>query len=406
MHAAFLHPFSPPARSNWVSIVRGAGAKVFDSDGNAYVDGLASLWYCQIGHGRRDMADAIAEQVATLEAFHTFAPYTNPWAEELARVIVERSPLPEGRAFLTSSGSESVDSVIKIARLAQRLAGHPERHIIVARSHGYHGVTYGGMTAQGLEANRTGFGALVPGVVHVPHHDIVELERVFSEHAGEIAAVLTEPIQGAGGVHPPAPGFMERARALCDGAGAYLVLDEVICGFGRLGAWFGSQTLGVQPDLITFAKGVSSGYLPVGGVVLSRPIAALLEADESFVLRHGFTYSGHPTVCRAALESIRIIEREELLSRAGWIGERLGGALQGMLPEGHLVEVRGSHGIWGAQLTADHDAAAIRDAMLDHGVIARPLPGNVIAWCPPLVITDAEIDQCMSAFRAVLSADA
>jgi putrescine aminotransferase len=403
---AFLHPFSPPSRTPWIRIVRGEGALVWDADGTEYVDGLASLWYCQIGHGRAAMADAVARQMTTLEAFHTFAPFTNGPAEELAELVAARAPMPGARVFLTSSGSEAVDTVLKLVRLVHRMRGQPERHVVIARSSAYHGVTYGGTSAQGIAPNREGFGALVPDVVHVAQHDLDALRVALEANTGRVAAVMTEPLQAAGGVHPPAPGYLEGVRALCDAHGALMVADEVVCGFGRLGAWFGSARYGVVPDLLTFAKGVTSGYLPLGGVVVSRAVCDVLESDGTFLLRHGFTYSGHPTCCAAGIANIGILESEGLLARAPEIGSRLGAGLGSLASEGRVVEARGDGAVWGVTLHAGHDAAVVRDAMLARGVIARPLPGNVIAFCPPLVATDAQVDRCIEALDGALRAQA
>jgi adenosylmethionine-8-amino-7-oxononanoate aminotransferase len=402
MPTALLHPFAKPAKDGFINIVRGEGAMVFDDAGNAYIDGIASLWYSQIGHGRSDMADAIAEQVRTLEAYNCFDPYTNPRAEELAAAVVERSPHPDGRVFLTCSGSESVDSAIKLARLFHGLRGDPDRTRLISRDRGYHGVTYGGMSAQGLPANRVGWGRLLDGFDVVPQHDLGAVERLFAEHPGQIAAVLTEPVQGAGGVFPPEPGYLEGLRELCTQHGALLIFDEVVCAFGRLGTWFGAQHFGITPDLLTFAKGVTSGYLPLGGVVLSRVVCDALEADPDFILRHGFTYSGHPTACAAGLRNLRILDDEGLLERAVHVGARLEAGLRGLLADGLVQEVRGAVAVQAVRVNQGVSAADKRRELLDRGVIARPI-GDALAFCPPLVITDEQIDTCVEALRAVLS---
>ncbi len=251
----FLHPFARPAKDDFVSIVRGEGAMVYDGAGNAYVDAMASLWYCNIGHGRADMADAVAKQVRTLEAYSCFDPFTNPPADELADLLATWAPVADPRVFFTSSGSEAVDSAIKLARIAQVQAGHPERTLIVSRTFGYHGVTYGGLSAQGLPPNQAGFGPLLPDFVNLPNHDLEAMANLFAERGDEIAAVITEPVQGAGGVRPPLPGYLEGLRRLCDQHGAFLIMDEVICAFGRLGHMFASEFYGVRPDLDQLRQG-------------------------------------------------------------------------------------------------------------------------------------------------------
>ncbi|MCJ7726994.1 MAG: aminotransferase class III-fold pyridoxal phosphate-dependent enzyme [Acidimicrobiia bacterium] len=400
----YLHPFTPPRKRSFISIVGGKGAVVWDDAGNEYIDGMASLWYVNIGHGREEMAEAIAEQARTLAAYHTFDPYTTPWTERLAAKIVELSPFEDARVFMGSSGSEAVDASMKIARIAQREAGHPERHIIVSRERGYHGTNYGGTSVQGIAPNREGWGPLVPGIVNVVADDEEAMKQVFADHGDEIAAVITEPLQGVGGVWPPPPGYLQHLRDLCDAYGAYLIHDEVITGFGRLGTWFGSQFYGVTPDMIIFAKAVTSGYVPLSGVIVGPVVGAALEANEGFLLRTGFTYSGHPLACAAALKAIEIQEREGLLARAPAIGARLEAGLREMQAAGLLADVRGEGAVWGISLPEGRNPAEARDALLTEGVILRPIPPNLLSMCPPLVITDEQIDQMLAAMWKVFAA--
>jgi adenosylmethionine-8-amino-7-oxononanoate aminotransferase len=229
------------------------------------------------------------------------------------------------------------------------------------------------------------------------------MKKIFAEHGDEIAAVITEPIQGAGGVWPPPPGYLSHLRDLCDTYGAFLIHDEVITGFGRTGEWFGSQFYGVTPDMITFAKGVTSGYVPLSGVIVGPAVLAGIEADEDFILRTGYTYSGHPLGCVAALKCFEIQEREGLLARATAIGERLSAGLNELMDDGLLVGVRGAGAVWGITLNDGVDVVAVRDALLAEGVIIRPIPPHM-SMCPPLVITDEQIDTMVSALRNVLTA--
>ena len=402
--SSFLHPFAPPAKdeSGFVTIVGGEGAEVWDDAGNRYVDAMASLWYCNVGHGRAEIADAVAEQLRTLAGYHCFDPFTNEPAERLTAEIAAKAPMEGARVFLTSSGSEAVDTALKLARLAQGLAGHPEKHLVVSREFAYHGVTYGGMSAQGLPANQAGYGALVPGHLTVPNNDLEAMATLFAQQGDEIAAVIAEPVQGAGGVFPPVPGYLEGLRRLCDQHGAYLIADEVITGFGRLGQWFGSAHFGIRPDLVTFAKGVSSGYLPLGGVVVGPAVREPLESTPDFLLRHGHTYSGHPACCVAGLESIAITEREELLPAAERIGLRLSSGLRALEADGLVAEVRGEGAVWAVSLGEGRDIATVRDAMRADGVIVRAVPPNHLTFCPPLVITDEQLDRCVDVLeRAV-----
>jgi adenosylmethionine-8-amino-7-oxononanoate aminotransferase len=399
---AFLHPFARPAATEFINIVSGQGAHVQDADGRDYVDAMASLWYCNVGHGRGEIADAVATQIRTLDAFHTFEKFTNPTVDAACELIASLAPVPDSRVFLTSSGSEAVDSALKLARLAQAARGEPQRQVVISRRPSYHGVTYGGLSATGLPPNQEHFGAMLPDIVQTPKDDLAAVEAVFAERGDQVAAVIAEPVIGAGGVYPPVEGYLEGLRRLCDEHGAWLIMDEVICGFGRLGSWWGSQRFGIRPDLTTFAKAVTSGYQPMGGVLVAPAVRAALESDESLVLRHGHTYSGHPCGAAASLVALDITRREGLLERAVKIGDRLSSGLRSLAADGHVAEVRGDGAVWAVGLD-DIDAAAVRDAMLEHGVIARPIGTGTVSFCPPLVIDDDDIDRCVEALEAAVT---
>jgi adenosylmethionine-8-amino-7-oxononanoate aminotransferase len=257
------------------------------------------------------------------------------------------------------------------------------------------------MAAQGIAPNQEGFGPHVPDVIQVPHHDLGALEQVFAEQGHRVAAVITEPIQAAGGVFPPPDGYLPAVRALCDQHGAFLIADEVVCGFGRLGTWWGMQHYGVVPDLVTFAKAITSGYVPLGGCVVGPAVRARLEATPGWLLRHGHTYSGHPTACAAGLACLDVTVADGLLERAPAVGARLSSGLRRFLAEGRLKDVRGAGAVWGAVCPDGVDPNALRDALLARGVIARPI-NDLLALCPPLVIEDAQIDRILEAFDAVL----
>ncbi len=400
MTNALLHPFSPPVKpeADYLEIVRGEGSLVFDVDGKGYVDGIANLWLCQVGHGRTEIIDAVTEQMHRIEAYNTFAPFTNGPAAQVAEMIVERSPHPDGRVFLGCSGSEAVDTALKLARLVQQRRGQEGRQVVIRRTNGYHGTNFGGTSAQGIALNREGWGDLVPHFIEVPHDDLEAAATVFAEHGEHIAAVLTEPVQGAGGVHPPVDGYLEGLRRLCDDNGALLIFDEVICGFGRTGSWFGAQTFGVTPDLMTFAKGVTSGYQPLSGVTVSLSVCSELE-EPGFLLRTGYTYSGHQASCAAGIANIELMEAEGLVDRVDSIGERLRAGLTALEGDGLLESWRGMGAIYAAEL--GRDAVSARDKMLEAGVIVRPM-GTCLAICPPLVITDDEIGHIIDAMADAL----
>ena len=404
MPSAFLHPFAKPSRESFITVVRGEGALLWDADGNEIVDGMASLWYCAIGHGRAEMADAIAAQVRTLEAYSCFDPFTNGPAEQLASELHDIAPMADSRIFFCSSGSEAIDSAMKLARIAHVQAGQPQRKLIISRTRGYHGVAYGGTSAQGIVPNRTDFGPFVADVVQVPADDIEGLATLMAQHSDTIAAVLTEPVQGAAGIYPPADGYLASLRKLCDQHGAYLIFDEVITGFGRLGSWFGAHHFDVRPDMVTFAKAVSSGYQPLGGVFVGPAPRAGLEADPDFFMRHGFTYSGHPTACAAGLKNLEIIRREGLLERAKHVGARLSDGLSSLASDGVIDHTRGEGAMWAAGLHESQNAMAMRDEMLRRGVITRAINTDTLTFCPPLVITDEQIDRIIDTLAAVAAA--
>ena len=405
MVSAFLHPFAKPTRTDFRTLVRGQGAMVYDNQGNQYIDGMASLWYCAVGHGRSDMAESIARQAGTLAAYSTFDPFTNEPAEQLAEKLVSIGPMPDARVFFTSSGSEAVDTAMKLARLAHVQAGQPERTLIISRQRGYHGTAYGGTSAQGIPPNREGYGPLVGDVVQVPADDVEALATLMSQRGNTIAAVLVEPLQGAGGVFPPTEGYLESVRRLCDQHGVFLIYDEVISGFGRLGTWFAAHKYDVRPDMVTFAKAVTSGYQPLGGVFVGPAVRQPLEADPAFFLRTGFTYSGHPTACAAALTNIDIIEREDMLNRSLHIGKRLSTGLQALADDGMVAAIRGDGSVWAVSHHPHNDPVVIRDRMMDLGVITRAIGADANTFCPSFVISDAQIDQIIDVLATALKAN-
>jgi putrescine aminotransferase len=403
MPGAFLHPFAKPTRERFATITHGKAALVWDDTGHEMIDAMASLWYCQIGHGRGDMADAIAGQVRQIEAYSCFDPFTNAPAEQLAEKIAMLTPVPDARVFFANSGSEAIDSAMKLARLTHVQNGHPERRLIISRMRGYHGTNYGGTSAQGLPLNKQGYGTLLDDVVQVPSDDIEALSVLMSERSAEIAAVITEPVQGAGGVYPPSEGHLAEARRLCDQHGALLIFDEVITGFGRLGTWFASEHYDVIPDLTTFAKGVTSGYVPLGGVILGRKVSDALESDPDFILRHGYTYSGHPAACAAGLKNIEIIEKNNLLKAAAGMGYRLERGLRAIADDGGVDHVRGDVAVFAVGLREDQSAMEIRDEMIRAGVITRAIGTDTITYCPPFVTTDEQIDTVIDVLAEAVS---
>ena len=390
MTDALLHGFSlsNKAEADFINIVSAKDCTLIDDQGKQYIDAMASLWLCQIGHGNSKVINAIKDQLDHLQTYNTFDPFTNTPAAEAAETIRRVSPHPEGRVFLGCSGSEAVDTALKLARMFHQRRGDPDRQIIIRRTAGYHGVNIGGTSVQGIEPNRIGWGDLLPHVLEIPNDDIEETASLFAQHGARIAAVICEPVQGAGGVIVPPDGYLSGLRRLCDQHGSLLIFDEVICGFGRTGEWFGSDTFGVKPDMLTFAKGVTSGYLPLSGVITSKELNEELTSNEAAKLMHGCTYSGHPTAAVAAIANIEVIESEGLVAEAQRIGKQMESGFKALLGDSTIESFRGIGGIWACEI--GEDSIPARNEMIKNGIVCRGI-GQALAFCPPLIITNNEI---------------
>jgi putrescine---pyruvate transaminase len=402
-----LHPFAVPARpaEDFLEIVRGEGCRVWDASGRSYLDGTASLWYCAAGHGRREIIDAISAQLSELESYHTFARFTNRPEQRLAELIIdELQPIPNARVLFTCGGSESIDTAIKLVRAGHKAAGDGGRSVFLSRHYSYHGVMLGGTSAGGLPANRDPFGTLLPDFYQVGRDSLEAMREAVAYYGPErIAAIMAEPVIGAGGVFPPPEGYLQGLRELCEECGALLVFDEVITGFGRLGSWFGSHHYGVTPDVTAFAKAVTSGYQPLGGVVVGPRLREWLEADPSYLLAHGNTYGGHPTCCAAGVANIELMRAERLPERAAAAGARLRAGLDGLRGHAGVAEVRGEGLMQAVALEEGLTAGAFTEALLARGVIGRGLPyANSVAFSPPLIISDDEVDELVAATAAAL----
>jgi adenosylmethionine-8-amino-7-oxononanoate aminotransferase len=306
--------------------------------------------------------------------------------------------------YFTCGGSEAIDSAIKLVRAGHKAAGDGGRMVFLSRHYSYHGVMLGGTSAGGIPANRDPFGTLLPDFYQVERDSLDAMRDAVAYHGAErIAAIVAEPVIGAGGVFPPPPGYLEGLRELCDSCGALLVFDEVITGFGRLGSWFASHHYGVTPDVMTFAKAVTSGYQPLGGVVVGRRLREWFEADPSYLLAHGGTYTGHPTCCAAGVANIELLRAEGLVQRAADAGRRLRAGLEGLRGHAGVADVRGEGLMQAIGLNAPLTAGLFTEALLERGVIGRALAyANSVAFSPPLIISDAEIDELVAATGAVL----
>jgi putrescine---pyruvate transaminase len=406
----FWHPFADMGSVSRQELVieRGEGVWVFDDGDRRYLDGTASLWYANIGHGRAEVAEAVAAQMRRLEAYSTFGDLGNRPANELAARLAERAPMDGARVFLASGGGDAIETAVKLARRHWVLQGRPERVHVVSRTQGYHGTHGFGTSIGGIEANTSNWGPLLPHASAVPFDSLpaldAEIQRVGPDR---VAAFVCEPVIGAGGVHLPPEGYVQGAADLCAEHGILLIVDCVICAFGRLGTWYGIERWeDVRPDMITFAKGVTSGYLPLGGVVVADAIAApFFERAGGPMLRHGPTYAGHPACCAAALAVLDVYEREDLIPRGRELEGPLRDALTPLADHPAVAEVRAGLGLLAAvqlapeALERDADAVArVTQGARDAGVLVRPLLGAV-AVSPPLTVEREHLDLIAEAIR-------
>jgi len=396
----FWHPFGQLYESATDPLVftKGEGIWVWDEQGRRYLDATAALWYANVGHGRADIAEAMAAQARELAGYSTFATFSNRPAEELAEFLSARSPMPESEVFFVLGGGDAVETATKLARRYFYEIGQPERTVLISRTNGYHGTWGFGTSLAGIPANRVGFGELVPTTVQVPWDDAEAVEAaIVAAGPDRVAAVIAEPVIGAGGVYPPPAGYFEALSTICQRHGVLLIVDSVICGFGRLGTWFGIERFGVVPDLITFAKGVTSGYLPLGGVMVSGRVAAPFKRPGAAVFRHGPTYAGHPTCAAAGIANCRILEDEHILERGRVLEGELFARLAPLAKHEVVAEVRGGLGLLGAvelsgEVLAARPGALARLAVLarERGILLRVL-GTSVAVSPPLIIEPEEI---------------
>lgn len=409
-----IHPHAVVGRAKPPLVfVRGEGALLWDADGNEYLDGTCGLWVCPVGHGRRELAEAARRQMEELEYYASFWELSNPPAIELAARLAELAPAGLDRVFFTNGGSEGTETAIKMARLAWHSQGAPERTIVLSRRLAYHGVSYGSLGATGIPPLAEGFGPLPGGFVHLtapfPYRGtttdelLEELERTIDELGAErIAAFIGEPIIGVGGMIPPHEDYWPRVEAVLRAHGILLVLDEVVTAYGRTGTWFAAEHWGgLHPDLIVTAKGLTSGYFPLGAVLVGDRVASMLEGH---AFRHGFTYNGHPTGCAVALENLAIIEREGLLARARESGDRLLAGLRGLEELPAVGEARGFGLMAGLELLVE-DASELADRVRDAGVIVRAT-GQKLVLSPPLTIEPEQIDRIVAVLGRELAATA
>ncbi|GIW45304.1 MAG: aspartate aminotransferase family protein [Candidatus Binatia bacterium] len=411
-------------------LTKGRGIYVWDQHGRRYIDGLASLWNVAVGHGQPSIPRAVARQMHQIAYAPTLLGFSSHPAEELARRIVKLAPRGLTRVLFTSGGSEANESVIRLVRLYWRLKGHPEKYRIVTLNRGYHGSSTGAASLTGLPYFHQYYEPLLDGVLRLPRPHCgqcdldlqypscqlacaEELEQLIRrEGAHTIGAVLVEPVQGVGGVIVPPDGYHQRLREICSRYDILFACDEVITGFGRLGYPFGIQRWRVAPDLISFAKGVTSGYLPLGGVLLREEIyRTLVEAGPDFSLHHGFTYSGHPAVCAAALANLNLMRRRRLMSRARRLESYFARLLDRLRRWDVVKDIR----VIGLMAAVECNSASaagsgqwpfairLRQACLERGLILRA-SGDSVVLCPPLVVKASELRQIVELLDQALEA--
>ncbi len=429
----FLHPFTDYkalAASGSRVITRADGVYLWDSDGNRLLDAMSGLWCVNVGYGRKELAEAAYRQMLELPYYNAFFQTAHPPAIELSRTLAELTPAHLNHVFFVGSGSEANDTVVRIVRRYWELEGQPRRHVIVSRENAYHGSTVAGASLGGMQPMHEQGGALLPDVEHIsqpywyaeggdlsPEEFGLRAARALEERilelgADRIAAFIGEPIQGAGGVIIPPDSYWPEIQRICREYDVLLVADEVICGFGRTGRWFGSELFGLEPDLMPIAKGLSSGYLPLGGVMVGDRISDRLIRDGG-EFQHGFTYSGHPAACAVALANIAIIREEGLVER---VANDSGPYLQqrwSELADHPLVGEARSVGLIGAiELVQDKEkrefftnrgdvGTLCRDICFRNGLVMRAVKDTMVI-APPLIISRAQIDELVDLARLCL----
>jgi adenosylmethionine-8-amino-7-oxononanoate aminotransferase len=430
-----IHPLHHPQdHQRPLMIVEGRGAMLKDAEGREYIDGLAGLWNVAAGHGRVELAQAASEQMSRLAFASNYAGLSNVPSIRLAERIVRLAYPNISAVYFTTGGAESNESAFKMARYYWKLRGRPEKVKIISRIHAYHGVTMAAMSATGMAVYHKMFGPLVPNFLQVappypyrwPGGDAGEGaadaldQAIRREGADTVAAFIAEPVMGAGGVIVPPATYFPRVREICDRHDVLLITDEVITGFGRTGRWFALGHWGVQPDLTTFAKAVTSAYLPLGGVLVSQQVhAALLEAPPDKKFMHAATYSGHPVCCAVGLRNLDILENEGLVERAGTMGKRLLQGLETLRDIPVVGDVRGMGMMCAVELVEDRATKApaiglggrvVREA-LSRGLLTRirggssdPAIGDTICLAPPLMTPEDTLDRIPEILRASIRA--
>jgi len=431
--AHYLHPFTDFKQLNRKGsriITRAEGIYLWDSDGNRILDGMAGLWCVNVGYGRKELADAAYAQMLELPYYNSFFQTTTPPAIRLAELLAEITPDGLNHVFFTGSGSEANDTVVRMVRHYWATLGQPDKSVIISRENAYHGSTMAGASLGGMKPMHAQGGMPIPGIVHIEQPywyenggDLsldeygIKAARALDARIDElgvdkVAAFIAEPIQGAGGVIIPPDSYWPEISRICRERGILLIVDEVICGFGRTGKWFGSHTYDIQPDLMPIAKGMSSGYLPIGGVMVSDRVANVL-IDQGGEFNHGFTYSGHPTCCAVAIRNIEILREEKIIEHVSDVAAPHLARRWAELADHPIVGEARSKGLVGAlELVKNKETrerfppigtagTICRDFCFENGIIMRAVRDTMII-SPPLVITTEQIDDLVALARKCL----
>ena len=435
--SSVIYPVTNLKSVEQINIVRGKGVYVYDDTGNQYLEGLSGLWCSALGYGNEELIEAISSQLHTLSYSHLFGGRTHPVVMELADRLAAMVPVKDARVFFSNSGSEANDSQIKMLRYYANAIGKPEKKKIIALDRGYHGVTVAAAALTGLPVMHSHFDLPVDalGILRAdcPHYfrgrvdaeteeEFVERllknlqQLIHDEGADTIVAFVAEPLMGAGGVIVSPQGYLPQVQSLLNENDIFLWADEVICGFGRTGSDFGSTTMGIQPDIMSLAKQLSSAYVPISAAVIPGAMyeAMIDQSAEVGVFGHGYTYTGHPVACAAALKALEIYERDGLFARAAKQGAYLQSRLQEFASHELVGEVRGKGLIGAVELVADKGTgqafadgkvgAFAQRACQDEGLLLRAVAGNSVAFCPPLIIKEAQIDEMIEKFARALDA--
>ncbi len=410
----FWHPVADMhavAASGELILDRADGCHVWDEQGRRYLDATAALWYANVGYGREEIVAAAAAQMRRMHAYSHYGDVSSRPTTELAQRISAVAPMDDAAVFFTSGGGESVETAVKLVRRYWSLLDQPERTVLVSRERAYHGLAGYGMSIVGSDVFKTGVGPLAGDTLRVPWDDADALAQAIDRIGAErVAAFFCEPVVGAGGVLLPPQGYLQAAREVCRTRGVLFVADEVICGFCRTGDWFASGRFGLEPDLVTFAKGITSGYVPLGGVIVGRTVQEpFWQTGAAGVWRHGYTYSGHSTATAAAHANLDILEREGLAARARELERELTEALSPLVEHELVSELRSGLGALAAvqidpALLADDPGLSDRVTLAArrHGVLTRTLTGGGLQISPPLVIRREQLGELAGGLRGAL----